>query len=575
MNEKQITDRVEGGRVEPGITDRPADHNGSAFAAPPVAVARPRKMRWWMPISIVLLMGALIAYIQFSGLLPADGSIRRFAFPGDAAIQWFATQAACVLTVVLLAAWYLLFTGLWWRTRLMLIGLSFMLVVGFLVAVKMDGASGNMNFRWRFRWLPPADAALPKLPEGDVKTARDTTIHPGDFPQYLGPNRDAVVHGVSLDHDWAAHPPRQVWRQPIGAGWSAFAVAGDLAVTQEQRGADELIVARDRATGEPVWSHGNKVRFSEVMGGDGPRATPTIAAGKVYALGATGILDCLEAATGKPLWSQDTLKDSGEGNIEWGKSCSPLVIDDLGLVVVSLGGGGDGGSLAAYDIAKGERKWTAGKDKSSYASPMLATLAGRRQIVMVNAATVTGHNPADGKILWEFAWQTAPAKASQPPVLPDDRLLLTAGYGVPGVMLHVKRDGETWTTEEDWSTQRMRTKFTTPVVRDHYAYGLDDGVLACIDLDDEGKLMWQARSEGFGHGQVLLVNDVLIVQGEKGDVALVEANPSGYHKLGILPALSSKTWNNPVLAGNHLFLRNDQEAACYVVPTEEALDIQW
>jgi outer membrane protein assembly factor BamB len=136
-------------------------------------------------------------------------------------------------------------------------------------------------------------------------------------------------------------------------------------------------------------------------------------------------------------------------------------------------------------------------------------------------------------------------------------------------MLHVKRDGETWTTEEDWPTQHMRTKFTTPVVREHYAYGLDDGVLACIDLDDEGKQMWQARTEGFGHGQVLLVEDVLIVQGEKGDVALVEAVPSGYHKLGVLPAFTSKTWNNPALAGNHLFLRNDQEAACYELATVE------
>jgi outer membrane protein assembly factor BamB len=432
--------------------------------------------------------------------------------------------------------------------------------------------SGDAWFRWRWRWQGPADAALPKLPAGDLKTARDATIRPGDFAQFLGPNRDAVVHGIYLDHDWAAHPPLQKWRQPIGAGWGAFTVAGDLAFTQEQRGADELIVARDRDTGDPVWSHGNTVRFSEAMGGDGPRATPTIADGKVYALGATGVLDCLEASTGELLWTRDTLAESHERNLQWGKSCSPLVIDDLRLVVVSLGDGA-AGSLAAYDVASGERKWVAGHDMASYASPMLATLAGKRQVVMVNQMSVTGHDPVDGKILWEYAWQTAPAKASQPPVLSGDNLLLTAGYGVPGVLIHVKRDGDKWTTEELYTTNHMRTKFTTPVVRDHFAYGLDDGALTCIDLEDEGRLVWQVgaphRPDRYEHGQVLLVEDVLIVQAEAGEIVLVEANPSGFHKLGSLSAFKSKTWNNPALAGNRLFVRNDQEAACYDLATVE------
>ena len=154
-------------------------------------------------------------------------------------------------------------------------------------------------------------------------------------------------------------------------------------------------------------------------------------------------------------------------------------------------------------------------------------------------------------------------------MLPGDRLLLTTDYGLPAVLLQIKHDGDKWTTEEIWTTNHMRTKFTTPVVRDHYAYGLDDDALACIDLNDEGKQVWQAgrsdrspRPGAAGRGPADRA-------GRKRQVALVKADPSGYHKLGALPAFKSKTWNNPALAGNRLFLRNDQEAACYELATVE------
>ena len=559
MDEHPITDRVEDGRPEPGITTRPAETAGMNPAARPTA-SRPRKWRWWMPAAILVLMGGLIAFIQLG------------PFPGDAAIHNLSTVAAGGLTLILLLAWFVFFSGRPWQVRLTVGGLAVLSVVAFLVLFEVDGATGDMGLHFRLRWWKPADYALPKLSVGTIPSGRDATIRPDEFPQFLGPDRNAIVHGVFLDPDWAAHPPVEKWRQKVGAGWGAFAVAGDLAITQEQRGDDELIVARDRQTGEPVWTHANTVRFvdSTRMGGDGPRATPTIAKGKVFAHGATGILDCLDAATGALLWSHDTLKDSGEGDLQWGVSASPLVIDDLGLVVISLGSGGAGGSLAAYDTITGERKWVGGTDRASYASPLLATFDGKRQIVSVNDVTVTGCDPADGKVLWTYQWQPTPAKASQPPVLAGDRLLITAGYGAPGVLLHVKHDGDKWTTEEVWTTTHMRTKFTTPVIRDHYAYGLDDGALTCIDLNDEGKPVWQAgRNDRYGHGQVLLVEDLLIVQAENGEVALVKADPSGYHKLGALPAFKSKTWNNPALAGNRLFLRNDREAACYKLATLE------
>ena len=414
MNERQITDQP-ANHNDGRITDQTVSHR--PHYPTPVAVRRRGPVGWTIALAFLvvplLFLGAALYYIQ------------SVVATTDFAMASFASQAAYAAIALVVAGWLIFFTGLRWRIQLLLAGLAVLVLVGLGLAFRMDGATGDMGFHFVPRWLNRPDTALPNLSDTIAATPRDIAIRPGDFPQFLGPNRDGILHGVALEHDWTARPPREVWRQPVGAGWSAFAVAGDLAITQEQRGGEELVVARDRNTGEPVWSHGNGDRFSEVMGGDGPRATPTIADGKVYALGATGVLDCLEGSTGKLLWSHDTLKDSNESNLQWGKSCSPLVIADPGLVVVSLGSGGAGGSLAAYDVKTGERKWTAGVDKASYASPLLATLAGQRQIVMVNDATVEGYDVADGKILWKYQWQNAPAKASQPPVLPGDRLLLT------------------------------------------------------------------------------------------------------------------------------------------------------
>ena len=432
MDENQITDRPERARPETGIADGVPERGVPASPAP-AAPPRRRKMRWWMPVAVVVLLGGAVGFFWW----PAAGLF-------DQATRTLAIKAACLAIVLLLALWYIFFTGLWWRTRLLLSGIGLLLIVGFFVALRFNGATGDMGFRYTWRWQAPPDAALAGQSDDTVlPRPLAVTIRPDDFPQFLGPNRDAVVHGVHLDRDWTAHPPREVWRKPVGAGWSAFAVAGPLAVTQEQRGGREMVVARDRDTGDVLWQHGNADRFSELMGGDGPRATPTIAGGKVFALGATGVLDCLDASTGKLLWTHDTLRESGEQNLQWGKSCSPLVIEDLGLVVVSLGSGGPGGGIAAYDVHSGGRKWVAGTDKASYASPMLTTLAGQRQIVMVNDKTVTGHDPAEGTVLWRYDWGTAPAKASQPPVLNGDSLLLTGGYGLKGVLLQVKRDGST------------------------------------------------------------------------------------------------------------------------------------
>jgi outer membrane protein assembly factor BamB len=512
--------------------------------------SRPRNWRWWIPLTILVLATGFVTFVQGFAEL-------------DIGTTFAITVGLTLLTLALLAAWYVFLSGLPWRARFSRFVLAAALVGLAFVSVRIDGCDGYMHPRLRLAWQKPGDYALGAPPGESRIDLTKTTPH--DFPEFMGPGRLGKVAGVTLLSDWSK-PPEKVWRQPIGAGWGAFAVVGDYAVTQEQRGEQELTVCYEVATGKPVWSHANNVRFSERMGGDGPRATPTIAGGKVYVLGATGILDCLDGATGKPLWSRDTLGENNLPHLEWAKASSPLLVDDL---VVISGGKSRDKSLLAYDAKSGEPRWSSSCDQSSYASPVLATLGGVRQILMLNAFSASSHDPADGKVLWKYDWGDKMAKASQPIALDDRRVLLTCGYAESTASLEVTKTGERWEVKEVWKTRALHTKFTTAIVIGEHAYGLDDGILACVDLAT-GKRLWKGNR--YGHGQVLLVGDLLLVQEEGGAVALVRVSPQKAEQLGRFEALNDKTWNNPALTGPYLLVRNDREAACYKLPLKQGAE---
>jgi len=519
-------------------------------------IPSPRRMRWWMPATIVVLGTIAIIALQ----VPEEI---------DNGFRFFFTCFAGAVTGLLLALWYIFFTGLPARTRWPLLGGGIVALVALLFGVKVDGFTGDMRPRLVWAWTPKTDLLLsdrleaaPVAGGGEVDLA---TTSATDFSQFLGQNRSGVVQGVHLDPDWAEHPPELMWRQAIGAGWSSFAVVGKFAVTQEQRGDKELVVCYELETGRSRWSHADIVRFSEKMGGDGPRATPTITGGRVYTLGATGLLNCLDGATGKAIWMHDIFKDYPGDNLPWGKSSSPLVYDDH--LVVSLGAT-KGPTVVAYHKDTGAPLWQGGQDQASYSSPVLATLAGTKQILMINAESATGHDPTDGHILWEYDWPGKMAKCSQPLALPGDRVFLPTGYGFPCVLLQIDKVGSQMMAKEIWQNKNLKAKFTAPIVRDGHAYGLDDGILVCVELE-KGTRKW--KSERYGHGQVLMVGDLLLVQAEKGDVALVEATPVAGRELARFPALSSKTWTIPSLSGPYLLVRNDQEAACYKLPLRKGI----
>lgn len=392
-----------------------------------------------------------------------------------------------------------------------------------------------------------------------------TKTSPWDYPGFRGLDRSGIVREHKLSSDWVHAQPKLLWRREVGLGWSSFSVVGDFCLTQEQHGPYETVVCYELRTGREVWVHRDRTLFENPTGGNGPRATPTIDGGRVYTLGATGVLNCLDGSTGEAIWSKDILGDNEAENVYYGLSGSPLVTERL--VVVAPGGRGH--SVVAYDKQTGEKVWAAGDDPASYASPQLATLAGRRQVLNFNAEGLAAHDLESGEILWRYPWVANPTERNnvcQPVPLPPagagqaDRVFISSGYGKGCALLAVTEADEEFAVETLWSNRNLKAKFTSVVVRNGFVFGLDERILACVDLET-GRRRWKGGR--YSYGQVMLVDDVLVVQAETGEVAFVEASPEGFRELARFDALDGRTWNHPVLAGSLLLVRNDQEAACY------------
>jgi outer membrane protein assembly factor BamB len=468
---------------------------------------------------------------------------------------------------ILLFAWVLLLSGLRARTRLILLAVTVLIGALLPALLRIDGVSGDLVPIIRWRFAPRAEADLPgnptpsRSPDPVASTAGAGSRL--EYPQFLGPSRDATVKGARLARDWSRSPPRPLWRRKMGAGWSGFAVAGDAAFTQEQRGELELVTCHALLTGEVRWSHSDPTRFETVIGGVGPRATPTVTEDRVYTLGGTGLLNCLERRTGARLWKQDVIEENGSRLNEWGMSGSPLV---LGRLVIVSPGGTKGRSMAAYDRETGKPVWTGGTDRAGYSSPLHAVIQGVSQVLILNRASVAGHDAATGLVLWERPWPSESPSAAQPLPLPGDRVLVSSGYGVGCALFQIEKEAEGGlAARELWKNLNLKAKFANFVHKDGFVYGLDDGILVCLDVET-GKRRWKAGR--YGHGQMILVEDLLLVTAESGEVALIEPVPAGHRELGRFEALEGKTWNSPAFAAPYLLVRNAEDAACFELALE-------
>lgn len=381
----------------------------------------------------------------------------------------------------------------------------------------------------------------------------------GYWTGFRGPRRDGHYQERPIATDWPPGGLAPIWKQPIGGGYASFAIAAGRAFTIEQRRAQEVVTAYEVSSGRELWAHGWDAEFKEWNGGDGPRATPAWFDGRVYALGATGELRCLDAGTGAMMWRVNILEDSGAENLPWGMAASPLIVDDA---VVVLPGGPAGRSVVAYDRHTGKRSWSALNDRQAYSSPMLATVAGRRQLLVLTATRLVSLVPETGLVLWEYPWPTSnDINVAQPVILPPgNRVLLSSGYGHGAAVIEIgSRDGYNG-TRLIWESTRLKNRFSSSVVHDGYIYGLDENILTCLDART-GEVQWKAGR--YGHGQFVLADGHLVLLTEQGELVLVRATPERHEELARFPALEGKTWNHPAMSDGLLLVRNVAEMAAF------------
>lgn len=433
---------------------------------------------------------------------------------------------------------------------------------GALMMLRTGGISGEGETDLHWRWTKTPEERLlaqtanePTTPALAATTAGTETD--SGWPGFRGSNRDGISHGARIDTDWSSKPPVEMWRRPVGPGWSSFAVSGNLVYTQEQRGESEVVSCYDLTTGKPVWVHRDAARFWESNAGAGPRGTPTLAGDRVYTFGATGILNALDARTGAVVWSRNAAADTKTKVPTWGFASSPLVVGDVVIVATS-------GALSAYDIAKGNPLWSVPGARGSYSSPHLSTIDGVAQVLLVNGEGVTSVSPADGKVLWKHGWEGD--SIVQPAIAADGDILIGSGSGL-GSEIGLRRIKVThaaggWTAAERWTSIELKPYFSDTVLHKDLAFGFDGSNLACIDLKD-GARKWKGGR--YGHGQILLIpdQDLLLVLSEQGELALVKATPDQFTELGRIKAVEGKTWNHPVLVGDIVLVRNDQEMVAY------------
>jgi outer membrane protein assembly factor BamB len=455
----------------------------------------------------------------------------------------------CTLAVPMLG-----WLGAWsfgWVVRALLL---LILSGGFLLfnhMARIDGLSGDeskVSMSWRRGEIGPIASA-------------EASAVGASYEQYLGPNRNARLDDVQIDTDWEKSPPSRIWQTTFEGGLGAFVVSKEgCALTLTQIGKNESIVGFN-AAGQGMCQYKYPALFEHGLAKSGPRSTPLIADDKVYAIGALGTLTCLYLNQGEKIWQIETAT-KGAKTPPYGVASSPLLVD--GKLIVCRPSS-DGKSVAAYDPADGKLIWEGGNAEAGYSSPLLATLAGVRQIVVFNAENVTGMEIETGSLLWSHPWTNLEKNnCSQPIVIPGepDRLFVSTGYGKGAVLLAIeKSDDGKLVPRVIWESKQMRNKFSTSFVEGGVVYGLDDGILAAIDLET-GKRLW--KKDRIGHGQLLWVGGKIIALTESGDLQLIEVSREGSKVLGkVEGALEGKTWNHLALAPPFLFVRNDREGVCF------------
>lgn len=520
---------------------------------------------WWLTFSRASMKERLVGF--FGALLIAGGCIysldETMIGPGIMMVAVPFGTAAFGIGAVLLSRW--LSFG-----RTIIVLLLTLCGFGYATLLRNEGMWGNFALDLHWRWEPTAEELMladrsDAPPTSDVVSSSDEMdewLTNPQWPQFRGPEGLSQQHGPPMLTDWSTKKPELLWKIPVGPGWSSFAVAGNLLFTQEQRGEKETVVCYTADAGKEVWAQEIESRFFDPLGGPGPRATPTLSGGSIFAQGASGQLQRLDAKSGEKIWEVDLREVADREPPMWGFSSSPLVVGSV--VVVHAGGKGDKGTLA-FDVESGDLKWSAAAGDHSYSSAQLLTLSGEKYVVMFTNAGMNVLDPATGESRCDYAWKLDGYSAVQPQVYSDGMVVLASQEETRCLEMTPTENG--FAVEERWSSRKLKPDFNDFVIHDGHAYGFDAEIFTCIDLKS-GKRNWKRGR--YGKGQVLMLADldVLLVVSERGEIVLLEANPSKHQELSTFQAIEGKTWNHPVVIGDRLYVRNSQEAACYQLPME-------
>jgi outer membrane protein assembly factor BamB len=501
----------------------------------------PRTERWG---AVLLMIVAMVATSYFMHESIGTGMMGMMFF----------VYAIPVLSLAFVV-WAVVSRRLSDRVRLVSMILTIFLACGVWTFLRSDGMASDTSADFAWRWSETAEERLLSQ-TGDELTVLlsvpGTAETGSDWPGFRGANRDGIIRGVQIETDWSVSPPVELWRRSIGPGCSSFAVRGSLIYTQEQRGDDEIVACYNLTTGDPVWRHRDEARFWDSHAGAGPRSTPTLHDSRVYTLGATGILNVLNAHDGSVVWSRNAVSDIDAEIPGWGITGSPLVVGDVIIIAVS-------GSLVAYDLVTGDIRWNGPNGGESYSSPHLLTIDSVEQVLLMSTAGVISMAPSDGKLLWEHKWP-ADGRIVQPVQIADGDLLLGAG-GTSLRRIAVAHSPAGWTVEEHWTSRDLNPNHYDSVFHKGHTYGFKSANLVCIDIRD-GKRKWKGGRYG-GFLVLLADQDLLLVLSEKGEVVLVQASHEKFTELALLKAIEGKTWSHPVLANDVLIVRNNQEMVAF------------
>ena len=521
---------------------------------------------WWVAASRATWKERLFGFLGLIGGLAIIVALAHPTMRGPATMN-----LTLPMGMVLFAVTAALLASGWPVVRTGVALLAAFVGFGYSTLLRSEGMTGEYALDTRWRWTSSAEESMlatrppastnTALPAQNDSISSDSLANP-EWPAFRGADRAGRSPAPQIATNWSSNPPRQVWKIAVGPAWSSFSVAGNFLFTQEQRGPAETVVCYDAQSGREVWHRQVEARFDDPMGGPGPRATPTIADGGLFVMGATGICLRLDPATGAIIWQQDLKSLAGrEAPPMWGFSASPLVI---GSVVILYAGGASDKGLLALDAATGTVRWSVATGNEGYSSPQLNTIAGEDLVLMLSNDGLVCVEPATGKVRLNYEWKFKGYRALQPTVVAGTILLPTSMNAGTRAIRITKKEGEL-SAEELWTSPQLNPDFTDFVEHQGFLYGIDGGIFTCADLKT-GEQKWKGGR--YGKGQVLLLENsgMLLVSAEDGRVVLVGADPGDHTEFGSFKALEGKTWNHPVVVGSRLYLRNAQEAACFELP---------